>query len=201
MMNQDLQAKLVDPKAAAQTLLQGGVGIIPTDTLYGLAARAADPAAVSRLYALKNRDHKPGTIIAATTDQLIELGVDSAHITRIQAVWPGPVSVETPLDESLAYLHQDTGRQGFRVVDNEELRELLLQTGPLLTSSANQPGEPVATTIDQAWGYFVGSVDFYVDGGNLADRLPSTLIAVMPGGAVQVIREGAVRAADLTPLQ
>lgn len=182
---------------AAQRLLAGGVGVIPTDTVYGLAARAADPAAVARLYALKRREHKPGTIIAANTDQLLALGVSAAHVDRVKGVWPGSVSVETPLGPELAYLHQETGRQGFRVVADQALRQLLEVTGPLVTSSANQPGEDVSVVLDQAWRYFGDSVDFYVDGGDLSGKLPSTLIAIGDDGRVEVIREGAVPSADL----
>jgi L-threonylcarbamoyladenylate synthase len=196
-MNNDLQNLTINRHEAAQRLLAGRVGVIPTDTVYGLAARAADPAAVARLYALKHREHKPGTIIAANTDQLLALGVSADHVDRVKGVWPGSVSVETPLGPELAYLHQETGRQGFRVVADEALRALLEITGPLVTSSANQPGEPVSVMLEQAWEYFGDSVDFYVDGGDLSGKLPSTLIAIRENGKVEVIREGAVPTADL----
>jgi L-threonylcarbamoyladenylate synthase len=202
-MSMDLQARLL-PTATediASVLLAGGVGVIPTDTLYGLVARAADKQAVTRLYSLKHRDHNPGTVIAANTDQLLELGVNQGHLNRVKAVWPGSVSVETPLSAELAYLHQHTGRQGFRVVADPTLQRLLELTGPLITSSANQPGQPVAATVSSARGYFGDTVDFYVDGGDLSRRLPSTLITVAADGSVQVIREGAVKAADLPKLQ
>jgi tRNA threonylcarbamoyl adenosine modification protein (Sua5/YciO/YrdC/YwlC family) len=196
-MTTDLQLLAVSLEAAAEQLLTGKVGVIPTDTLYGLVACATDPAAVTKLYAIKRRDHKPGTVIAASTDQLLALGVHADHIARVKGVWPGSVSVETPLGPELAYLHQDTGRQGFRVVAEPALRALLERTGPLVTSSANQPGEPVAAIVGQAHASFGENVDFYVDGGDLSDRLPSTLIAVSGAGEITIIREGAVKAADL----
>jgi len=179
-------------KEAAEPLIKGGVGIIPTDTLYGTVARASDKHAVARMYKLKQREHKPGTIIAANIQQLIDLGVDEHHLRQAQRWWPGSLSVETPLGSDLSYLHQDTGRQGVRIVADEALRQLLEQTGPLVTSSANQPGEPPATTVEEAHRYFGDSVDFYVDGGNRAGAQPSTIVRITEGG-LELIRQGVVR--------
>jgi L-threonylcarbamoyladenylate synthase len=90
-------------------------------------------------------------------------------------------------------LNQDTGRQAFRIVRApEELLTLLDQTGPLLTSSANQPGEPTANTIAEAQTYFADTIDFYVDGGDLSDQKPSTLIRIVDD-AIEVLREGGMQ--------
>ncbi len=167
----------------------GAIAVIPTDTVYGVVARAADPQAVARLYALKHRDHKPGTIIAASIDQLVELGIPRRYLTAVQQFWPGPVSVETPHD--IDYLHQGTGRQALRIPDDPALVALLQQTGPLQTSSANLPGEAPATTVAEAKAYFGDAVDLYVDGGDLSGRLPSTIIHIVDD-AIEVIRQGAI---------
>lgn len=179
----------LDDPAITKQLLEGAVGVLPTDTLYGLVCRAADKAAVTRLYALKARDHKPGTLIAANIDQLVELGIPRRYLTPVQQFWPGAVSVETP--HSIDYLTQSTGRQGIRIPNHPELLALLAKTGPLQTTSANQPGEPPATVISEAQNYFGDSVDFYVDGGDLSDRLPSTIVKVIDD-EIEVIRQGAV---------
>jgi L-threonylcarbamoyladenylate synthase len=177
---------------AIAILLKGGVGVMPTDTVYGLVARAADPQAVARLYALKNREHKPGTIIAASVEQLVELGVKKRYLSAVEQWWPNPLSVETPMGPELDYLHQGTGRQGLRVVADANIRKILEQTGPLITSSANKPGEPGSVEVQQAIDYFDDTVDFYVDGGDLSGRAPSTIIRIIDD-AIEVIREGAVR--------
>lgn len=177
---------------AIQILLEGGVGVLPTDTVYGLVARAADPGAVAKLYELKHREHKPGTVIAASVEQLVELGVPDGHLRRVAHLWPASLSVETPLGENLSYLHQETGRQAFRVVADVAVRALLEQTGPLVTSSANQPGRPGSVTIAEAEMYFEDEVDFYLDGGDLSGRAPSTIIRVLDDG-LEIIREGAVK--------
>lgn len=180
---------LTDPRVAA-SLQTGAIAVIPTDTLYGLVCRAADQAAVTRLYALKSRDHKPGTLIAANIDQLVELGIPRRYLTSVQQFWPGAVSVETP--HHIDYLTQSTGRQGIRVPDHPELLALLTKTGPLQTTSANQPGEPPSSTIAEAQGYFGETVDFYVDGGDLSDRQPSTIIKIIDD-EIEVIRQGSVK--------
>jgi L-threonylcarbamoyladenylate synthase len=193
MKNQN--TSIVDTTIAIQLLKEGGVGVMPTDTVYGLVARAENPQAVARMYTLKDRNHKPGTVIAATTDQLIQLGVSADYIDKVKKWWPNPLSVETPLSEALAYLHQGTGRQGFRVVADEAIRRILEQTGPLVTSSANHPGKPGSVNVNEAITYFGNRIDFYVDGGDLSDRSPSTIIKISEDGSIEIIRDGAVKLA------
>jgi L-threonylcarbamoyladenylate synthase len=177
-------------EAVDKILKVGAVGVIPTDTVYGLVARAEDEAAVARLYALKQRDKKPGTIIAANIDQLVKLGIKRRYLTAVEQYWPGAISVEIP--HSISYLNQGTGRQAFRIPNDAELLAFLEKTGPLQTTSANQPGEPPANTAQEARAYFAGNVDFYVDGGNLSGREPSTIIRIIDD-AIEIIREGAVK--------
>lgn len=176
---------------ATDDLLAGKIGIIPTDTLYGLVARAADREAVARIYQLKQRDGKPGTIIAASIDQLVELGIKRRYLTAVEQYWPGAISIVIPCFE-LEYLHHGLGSIPVRIPQNGALQELLLETGVLQTSSANLTGEPCATTVQEAAKYFGETVDFYVDGGDLSDREPSTIIRVVDD-AIEVIRRGAVK--------
>lgn len=169
----------------------GIIGVIPTDTVYGVVARAADRDAVTHLYWLKHREHKPGTLIAANIDQLVALGFKRRYMQAVERFWPGPVSVVIPCPD-LEYLHQGVQSLAVRIPADEELRKLLQQTGPLLTSSANQPGKPPANTVGEAKQYFGNAVDFYEDGGDLSGRQSSTVIR-MVDDAVEVLREGAVK--------
>jgi len=168
----------------------GAVGVIPTDTLYGLAARAADESAVKRLYECKNRDQNPGTIIAANIDQLVDLGIKRRYLTAVEQFWPNPLSIIIPCGPELAYLHLGKQSLAIRIPDDKSLRDLLVQTGPLLTSSANHPGEKPAETIAEAQNYFGGQVDFYVDGGSLTSHKPSTIIRIVDD-AIEILRPGA----------
>lgn len=178
---------------AAKTLQQpGSVGIIPTDTVYGLIARAGDETAVTRLYALKHREGKPGTVIAATIDQLVQLGLKARYLKAVIDYWPGAISIVIPSGPELEYLHEGVGSLAVRIPDSAELVKLLEQTGPLLTSSANYPGEPVATVVKEAEKYFGDKVDFYIDGGDMSSHEPSTVIRIVDD-AIEVLREGAVK--------
>jgi L-threonylcarbamoyladenylate synthase len=190
------------------------IGVIPTDTVYGVVARAGDQVAVARLYQLKGRESstssegsnqssdkadkpsrpgKPGTIIAADLKQLETLGLKHRYLTAVEQFWPGAVSVVIPAsDPALRYLHQGKQALAVRIPDHPELQKLLERTGPLLTSSANHPDKPPATTIQQARVYFGNGVDFYVDGGDLSDHQPSTIIRVVDD-AIEILRPGAVK--------
>lgn len=176
---------------ASKLLKPGTVGVLPTDTVYGLVARAADPEAVARLYSLKHRENKPGTLIAASINQLTSLGIKRRYLTAVEQYWPGAVSVVIPCDASLNYLHQGKFSLAVRLPDYEDLQALLAITGPLITSSANLPGKPTAETIDQANAIFGDKVEFYCDGGEIKDRQPSTVIRIVDD-AVEVLRAGAV---------
>jgi tRNA threonylcarbamoyl adenosine modification protein (Sua5/YciO/YrdC/YwlC family) len=169
----------------------GEIAIIPTDTVYGVVARAADPQAVARLYQLKHREGKPGTLVAANISQLVDLGIARHYLTSAEVFWPGAVSVIIPCDQTLFYLHQGTDSLAIRIPNDARLRELLQQTGTLLTSSANQPGDPPATTITEAKAYFGDQVDWYEDGG-VVNREPSTVIKFV-NNAIEVMRLGAVQ--------
>ncbi len=185
-------------EAEIATLLgEGKIGVLLTDTVYGVVCRAADTAAVQRLYALKDRENKPGTIIAASIEQLVGLGIKKRYLTSVEQYWPNPISIVIPLGFTLNYLHIGKGSIAVRVVADKKIAKLLQITGPLLTSSANTPGNPVATSVAEATDYFGDGVDFYVDGGEVHDRPSSTIIRIVDD-AVEVLREGSVRVNEAT---
>lgn len=172
-------------------LASGAVGVLPTDTVYGLVAVASNPTAVARLYELKHRENKPGTIIAARLQQLIDLGLRARYIKAVEQYWPNPLSVVVPCGEELTYLHQGKYSLAVRIPADKQIQSALSQTGALLTSSANMPGQPVATNLAEAQKYFGDTIDFYVDGGSVIDHAPSTVIRVVDD-AIEVLRTGAV---------
>src|SRR6056297_2398867 len=99
---------------------------MPTDTVYGLVASAQSPAAVKRLYEVKGREEgKPGTLIAASVEQLAELGFDKSDLEKANAYWPGPVSIVLPAPDSLAYLHMGLESLAVRIPGKPDLIELL----------------------------------------------------------------------------
>jgi L-threonylcarbamoyladenylate synthase len=181
------------PNAAEPIALlnEGKLGILPTDTLYGLVCRAADKVAVVRLYNLKQRDKKPGTIIASSIEQLVDLGFKARYLKVVADYWPGAISIVIPCVD-LEYLHIGVGSVAVRISADKTLNTLIDEVGPLLTSSANLPGEPVASTVAETQAYFDDKVDFYIDGGDLSERQPSTIIRIIDD-EVTVLRQGAVQ--------
>lgn len=185
-------------KQAASRLKAGQIGVIPTDTLYGVVVSANNQETTKRLFDdVKKRENKTGTIIAASIDQLVELGMKRRYLTAVEQFWPGPISIVIPTGMDLEYLHHGKQSLAVRIPAEKELLELLKETGPLLTSSANLAGKPEANSVDEARSYFGDKLDFYVDGGNISGRLPSTIIQINDD-AVEVLRTGAVKIDEAT---
>lgn len=186
-----LKGNSLDNQKLVELIKQGGVGVIPTDTVYGLVCCAANEQAVARLYGLKDRSAKPGTVIAASVEQLVELGIKARYLKPVADYWPNPISIVIPSFE-LKFIHLGVGSIAVRIPKHSQLQILLEKVGPLLTTSANNPGEPEATNIHEAISYFGESADFYLDGGDLSNRKSSTVIRIVDD-AVEVLREGAIK--------
>ena len=184
-------SSLKDPEIV-QLLKSGAVGVIPTDTVYGLVAQATHQKAIERLYTLKHRDSPPGTMIGASAKDFSELGFSMEKLAHVQHYWPASLSVVVDATPLPPYLKQDRGALPLRVPDNAELQQLLQATGPLMTTSANAHGEPTSVTARMAQHYFGDAVDFYVDGGDLSGRPPSTIIGLGESDEIIVYRQGAV---------
>lgn len=156
-------------------LLSGGIGILRTDTLYGIVSSAMDERAVERIYRVKGRTPtKPPIILIASPDQLLN-EYDDRTMQRVGDLWPGRNSIILDAPGAPSWLVRVGNSLAYRVPDNEALRQLLEKTGPLIAPSANPEGEPPAMSIDEAKDYFGEKVDFYVDGGRVTDDTPSKL--------------------------
>ena len=177
-----------------ESLKSGGVGIIPTDTLYGIVAIASNPEAVERVYAVRSRDAgKACIVLIADISELEKFSIDLSLKEKawMENIWPGKVSVILPcLDEKFSYLTRGTGNLAFRIPDDGSLRAFLRETGPLIAPSANPQGENPAETIAEAKEYFGDAVDFYIDGGVL--QSPPSTIVKLESDRVTVLRPGAV---------
>ncbi len=171
-------------------LKEGGVGVMPTDTLYGLVGRALNQIAVDRIYGLKQRaPEKPFIILVGSIGELAQFGVefDEALNQFLDKEWPGPTSIILPITaDQFGYLDRGTKTLAFRLPNDPDLVKLLQLTGPLAAPSANPEGQPPATTIDQARGYFDTQIDFYVDGGE-RNAKPSRLVRY-DHGEIEVLR-------------
>lgn len=166
------------------SLKRGGVGVIPTDTIYGIIASALNPSAVERMYALRKRSpDKPSIILIGSLAELDRFSIRVSKKTKqiLDEVWPGPVSVILPCSsKNFSYLHRGTKTLAFRLPDDRSLVAFLKKIGPLIAPSANVEGLPVSTTICEARRYFGTAVDFYVDTGKRTGT-PSRLIQIRDG--------------------
>lgn len=170
----------------------GKVGVIPTDTIYGIVGSALKPDTVGKIYRLRKRTtDKPMIILISSLNDLNHFNIKLSDQQKkfLQKVWPNPLSVVLPVtDEKWKYLHRGTKSLAFRIPKDEWLLELLKQTGPLVAPSANFEGEKPSENIDEARGYFNDKVDFYIDGGQITAR-PSTLIQ-LTDKSVKILRAG-----------
>lgn len=176
-----------DPAIVAM-LQAGKVGVIRTDTLYGLVCQAGNEQAVERVYRLKGRDdHKSPVVLVASIGQLFDVPTDIEKMT-LEEHWPGKVSVILSSQEAPVWIRRDNASVAYRLPDDEKLRKLLFATGPLIAPSANPQGESPAMDIAEAKAYFGAEVDFYIDGGRVGDALPSRLLRVNPDGTTEQLR-------------
>ena len=182
---------LLDEKLVL-TLRAGGVGVLPTDTVYGLVACANSENAIRKMYSLKRRELPPGTLISASVDDLENLGFRHDDLRRIEQYWPNSLSVVLNATNVANYLKQQRKSLAVRIPANETLCELLHRTGPLMTTSANAPKQPTSTSVAQAKDYFGNLVDFYVDAGDIGERPPSTIVGFNKENKLILLREGAV---------
>ena len=158
----------IDEVVAA--LQDGGVVVLPTDTVYGLVARAADPAATTALFALKDRPAGvPLAVLCATVDQALALADPSVGppVAAVAAAWwPGPLTLVLPRRADVElHLGEPASTVGVRVPDHDLVRAIAARVGPLAATSANRHGEPVAETAAAASAAFGDGVAVVVDGG------------------------------------
>lgn len=173
-------------------LHKGGVGVIPTDTIYGIVGSALSPKTVAKIYRLRRRrPDKPMIILIGSKINVRRFGVrfDLRTSNILNRLWPGKVSIILPLSakrqtlRKLHYLHRGTNTLAFRLPAKKSLREFLKKTGPLVAPSANFEGRSPAKTIGEARKYFGSKVDFYVDAGKITGA-PSKIVVFQNGKVI-----------------
>ncbi|MDQ1575319.1 MAG: L-threonylcarbamoyladenylate synthase [Microbacteriaceae bacterium] len=195
-------------RLARAAIGRGELVVIPTDTVYGIAADAFDPAAVQRLLDAKGRDRQspPPVLIPGipTLDALAE-SVPQAVRDLVAEFWPGGLTIVLPAQPSLAWdLGETNGTVALRMPRDTIALELLSETGPLAVSSANLTGKPAARTAAEAEGMLGDSVAVYLDGGAAGgvyagvgiDESSSTIVdatALAAGtGPLRILRHGVI---------
>jgi L-threonylcarbamoyladenylate synthase len=186
---------------ALEVLADGGVVGVATDTVYGVAASLAQPTAIAKLFALKRRPTSVALPILVDSVEAIErLGVtwDGRARRLSDALWPGALTIVVPVPHELAALvggASDTA--GFRVPNDEDLRGLLEESGPLAVSSANEHGETPCRNAQDVLDAFAERDEFagVLDGGERGGEVST--VVVLEDSSWRVLRSGAFSAKDL----
>jgi L-threonylcarbamoyladenylate synthase len=191
-----------DPEAialAAAALGAGQLVVIPTDSVYGLAADPSLPAAVARVFEAKGRSRALALpVLVASVAQLGRLvGLDERARRAVGAFWPGAVTLVLPRAEGLAWdLGDRPGTLAVRMPAHPVALEVLTQAGPLAVTSANPTGEPTPDTAAGVRELLGDAVSVYLDAGPSPGGTPSTVLDLTRAEAV-ILREGAVPAAEV----
>lgn len=181
---------------AAQTVLDGGVIIYPTETIYGIGANAMEPKIVERVYDIKERK-KSNPVLVLIPDRLaleeLTLGVPEVAEKLMSKFWPGPLTIVFKAAPILSkILTVGTGKIGIRLSSDLFCTELLsICKIPITSTSANLSGEPNPNSISIINQKVLEAVDLIVDAGTLTSQTPSTVVDVTKGKVV-LVREGAI---------
>ena len=185
---------------AVAVLGSGGTVVLPTDTVYGLAALPSVEGATQALFDLKGRsgDH-PLAVLVADLDQALELvAFDEPSVGRWMAeLWPGPLTIVLRRSAVAAGLALGGGPDtiGVRCPDHPFVRALAAEVGSIATTSANRTGEPTPVTAGAAASSLVAAVDLVVDGGP-AGTVASTVVDAS-SERWTILREGAITSDQL----
>lgn len=181
--------------AASLAIQRGRLVVLPTDTVYGIAADAFDAGAVQRLLDAKGRGRDmPPPVLVGSAGTLDALASDVPPYVRplVDAFWPGPLTVVCHEQSSLQWDLGDTrGTVAVRMPDHDVARKLLDRTGPLAVSSANLTGHDAATDADQAMEMLGDKVAVVIDGGTTPGNVPSTIVDAT-GERPRLLRLGAI---------
>ena len=196
----DSDSRAAGLTAATSALRSGRLVVIPTDTVYGLAADAFDAAAVAALLAAKGRGRDmPVPVLVGswnTIDGLV-FSVRPQARELIRAFWPGGLSIVVPQAPSLSWdLGDARGTVMLRMPLHPVALELLQQVGPLAVSSANISGRSPAGKVAEARDQLGSMVGVYLDGGPATHALPSTIVD-LTADQPRILREGAVSAESI----
>jgi tRNA threonylcarbamoyl adenosine modification protein (Sua5/YciO/YrdC/YwlC family) len=190
---------------AVNAVLRGELIVMPTDTVYGVAADAFSAAAVDALLAAKGRDRSMPVPVLVGSEPMVEALVDQLPETAkalTAEFWPGALTLVVRHTAHLAWdLGETRGTVAVRMPDSELALDLISRTGPLATSSANRSGHPAATTMLEARLQLGASVAVYLDGGPSGAVVASSIVDVT-GDRPRLLRAGAIdfeRLRDVIP--
>jgi tRNA threonylcarbamoyl adenosine modification protein (Sua5/YciO/YrdC/YwlC family) len=186
--------------AAAMAIRQGRLIVLPTDTVYGIAADAFSPDSVRALLEAKGRGREmppPVLVSAATTLDALAVGIPSYARALVEEFWPGALTIVCRQQSSLQWdLGETRGTVAVRMPDDEIALAVLERTGPLAVSSANLSGRPAARDADEAEAMLGEHVEVIVDAGTTLGAEASTIVDCT-GSQGRILRRGAISLDEL----
>ena len=196
---------------AALRLRAGEVVVLPTDTVYGIAADAFRPEGCGRIFTVKGRERRfPLPVLLRSPKQLLGLCTVVPEVTErlMAAYWPGPLTLVVPADPNLRWdLGESQGTVAVRMPLDDVTLEVIRAVGPLAVTSANRSGQPAATTVAEAYEQLGDEVPLYLDDGERRALAPSTIVdltrtepVVLRAGALDEEELLAVARGELDPL-
>jgi L-threonylcarbamoyladenylate synthase len=186
---------------AVRVLRAGGLVALPTDTVYGLAAALDRPAALRRVFAVKERSETKTLPILLDDSHrlaLVAARIDPRLAQFADRFWPGPLTVALPARPGLpAEVLAPDGTIGVRVPAGPVARRVIAGAGgALAVTSANPSGQPPATSAETVRDQLSGAIDLILDGGPSPGGVASTVVRIDPDGPT-ILRPGAVPADEL----
>ena len=196
-------ANEISAEEIAGWVKRGAIVLLPTETVYGLAIKPGEPATAQRVFELKGRPSDLNLpVIIGDSSQLADLGVDFNQTARLLAgsFWPGPLTIVMGFSAGGGRPSWLMGRDevAVRLPGLKLLREVAVQAGPLLVTSANGHGTGPKRVASEAVESLHGSVDLVIDGGTLSS-LPSTIINTR-WTPPQIERVGSLAPAEIADL-
>ena len=181
--------------AAKAALMRGECVVMPTDTVYGVAANPFVPKGITSLLAAKQRDRDmPIPVFVPNLDSALALSYQVSDQAKLvmEKFWPGAITLITKAHPTLKWdLGNADGTIALRIPLQRTALELLTETGPLGVTSANLTGEPAATDIESAQRKFGNSVSVYLDTGATSGEVASTIIDASQA-QLRVVRVGGI---------
>ncbi len=178
-----------------EALETGGVVVVPTDTVYGIACLADRPEAIRRIFEIKDRPlDRPVAFLVSREKSPVDYGMeDDSLFAAFLSYWPGPITFAAPTTMKLEEGIRGEGNTvGIRSPNHTWLQQLLSGLpAPLAATSANLSGGPEARSVEDMDERMLASVDLVIDGGIIADPVPSTVVMKCEG-TWRVVREGAI---------
>jgi tRNA threonylcarbamoyl adenosine modification protein (Sua5/YciO/YrdC/YwlC family) len=187
--------------AALAAVRRGDLVLVPTESAYALMTDAFSARGVRKLREAKGYDPRmplPVMVGSKSTVAGVAVGISDVARALMDAFWPGLLTIMVRPQPTLAWDLPSDAPLSLRMPLHPVALALLQASGPLVATTANLPGLPAPTDVDDALGQLGDSLSIELDAGDLADPdgLPSTVLD-LTGAMPRVVREGAISLAAL----